>query len=368
MALSVTRLRTIFTNIFGDSDILAIGTALYLAAGSIFLAYVGASPIDLVFGLGSAFTNFIKMAADLMPWWMLPVVAAPIAMSGALRSRLWDQRASLVLSIMMCSVFTVIFGLVKNRMSLAVPFWADEFFTDLDLFLHFGHSPHDLLGWLAPLNTEQLLGFYFSSWVFLATFFPVLLIALDGDRERRRMFIILWMLCWVMLGNVFAMFGMSYGPIFADLFRGGPVEAHRNALELLQRDDARILLGIKMLLWQSYEGKTSMPGSGISAFPSVHVGMATVIGLYISTRGTAVARQLNVPSHLSQAILWGVRFAAILYVATYLVLSVYLGWHYAVDGYASILLIGGAYAVLVARTRIDLVPRRSRLVLWSARG
>ena len=59
-------------------------------------------------------------------------------------------------------------------------------------------------------------------------------------------------------------------------------------------------------------------GSGISAFPSVHLSMATL--------WTIVAFRM------SARLGW----AALVFLLVILVGSVALGWHYAIDGYASI--------------------------------
>ncbi|WP_348626143.1 phosphatase PAP2 family protein [Mesorhizobium sp. LNJC403B00] len=73
------------------------------------------------------------------------------------------------------------------------------------------------------------------------------------------------------------------------------------------------------IVWSGYIGAT--PGSlGISAFPSMHVAMAVLFALYATRR-----------SRLAGLLMWA--FAAIIMVG-----SVVLGWHYAVDGYASVLI------------------------------
>lgn len=343
---------------FRDLRPLALGTVLYLLAGSAFLSHVGADPIDLVGGVGRSVMMFFLLATVLVPWWLLPALAAPVLLSGRLRRKLHQRALPVLLSIVLCSLFTFMFGLVKNRMSLVVPFWADDALTQLDLLLHFGLAPRDLLLWLEPLQIGRLFKLYFNSWVFLATFFPVLLIAFDDNLERRRTFTILWMLCWAGLGNVIALAGMSYGPIFADLFPGGPAPAHQGVLAMLERADASSLLATKMSLWRAYTGESQMLGSGISAFPSVHVGMATVIGLYLARIGADAARSRGAQPRRAAGLRWGGRALGMLNVIFYAVLSVYLGWHYAVDGYASILVIGGLYAALAARLPLR-VPEAS---------
>ena len=66
--------------------------------------------------------------------------------------------------------------------------------------------------------------------------------------------------------------------------------------------------------------QTAIPGlgTGISAFPSLHVGTATVMCLFAWQFG----------------LFW--KTAGMLFVTMILVGSVHLGWHYAIDGYASI--------------------------------
>src|SRR5690606_22316216 len=71
-------------------------------------------------------------------------------------------------------------------------------------------------------------------------------------------------------------------------------------------------------LWHNYAESSAGVGSGISAFPSVHVGVATLTLLYLVER----SRHLLLP---------GIAFLAVI-----LVLSVYTGYHYAIDGYFSI--------------------------------
>jgi membrane-associated phospholipid phosphatase len=60
-------------------------------------------------------------------------------------------------------------------------------------------------------------------------------------------------------------------------------------------------------------------GTGISAFPSIHVAIATLYALV----GWRISRFARVVS--------------LAFLATILVGSIHLGWHYSLDGYASII-------------------------------
>ena len=70
-------------------------------------------------------------------------------------------------------------------------------------------------------------------------------------------------------------------------------------------------------LWTSYTTGKEMLGNGISAMPSMHVSMAVLMALGVSS----LNRKLGI-------LFW--LFALIIYVGSFT-----LGWHYAVDGLVS---------------------------------
>lgn len=72
-------------------------------------------------------------------------------------------------------------------------------------------------------------------------------------------------------------------------------------------------------LWAAHVNAQPIAAAGISAFPSLHLANATLFVLLASQISRFVA------------------VLAIAFCAIILVLSVHLGWHYAVDGYFSIL-------------------------------
>jgi membrane-associated phospholipid phosphatase len=74
-------------------------------------------------------------------------------------------------------------------------------------------------------------------------------------------------------------------------------------------------------LWELQASHRSMVGTGISAFPSLHVAIAFVASLYMIEK----ARWLILP--------------AIFISATTLIGSVYTAYHYAIDGYFSIFVV-----------------------------
>ena len=79
-------------------------------------------------------------------------------------------------------------------------------------------------------------------------------------------------------------------------------------------------LNTQETLWENYLKQDVNIGSGISAMPSMHLSIATL--LYLS------ARQLNS----------AFGYLMLTFLIIILIGSVHLGWHYAIDGYAGILL------------------------------
>ena len=113
---------------------------------------------------------------------------------------------------------------------------------------------------------------------------------------------------------------MRYGPVFYDHFFGGTRFLDlRNALG--STSSGNQTLGYAVYLLDSYQSGEKVFGSGISAMPSVHVAIVVLNALLFST----VSRSLGIAS-------WG--FALLIFIG-----SVYTGWHYALDGYVSAIVV-----------------------------
>lgn len=83
--------------------------------------------------------------------------------------------------------------------------------------------------------------------------------------------------------------------------------------------------GYQQLLWLLHQNHDVAIGSGISAFPSIHVAMVTLYCFF--------AYELN----------HRVGHLALAYLVVIQVSSVLLGWHYAIDGYASMVAVALIY-------------------------
>ncbi|MFV2033804.1 MAG: phosphatase PAP2 family protein, partial [Halocynthiibacter sp.] len=213
-----------------------------------------------------------------------------------------------------------------------VPFYADPFFAELDRVMMGGTDPWELVYAFAEyLPMQVILPVYLKGWALPAIFLPVFLAALDGDRARVNRFLILYVVAWVVLGNILALVGMSAGPVYYDrLIEGAQFGELTAALQQSGVKSAQ-LGQIQENLWTIYAEQGQAIGSGISAFPSVHVAIATVFGLYLAERARLLAP------------------LGLLFVVIILFLSVYTGYHYAIDGYASIAVIVGLWWLLRRR-------------------
>jgi membrane-associated phospholipid phosphatase len=137
----------------------------------------------------------------------------------------------------------------------------------------------------------------------------------------------------IVIGTIFATLFSSVGPIYYDEFyhddKFVPMVRQLQKIDL----DGDVLHYANYLL-RHFKNGTAALGSGISAMPSVHVAVAVLNAYFYSS----VNRKLG-------AFMWA--FAALIMFG-----SVYTGWHYAVDGYVSIIVVSLVwFAVKKAHTK-----------------
>jgi hypothetical protein len=207
------------------------------------------------------------------------------------------------------------FAGVKSLLPDVVPFFADPWLARMDEVLH-GNDPWQYMDAIVPAALMSgLHGFYFLGWA--AAIMSATLAALVMTRlnSLRKQFAWTFLLVWPLLGNVVAAAAMSGGPIFYDLITGQPrfgdLMAHLGATI---QDHGEL----RRLAWSAHLGHVPGHGFAISAFPSLHVAMASMLCLVAFHAGR-----------------WWFH-AALVLLAVILFCSVLFAWHYAVDGYFSI--------------------------------
>ncbi|WP_099825990.1 phosphatase PAP2 family protein [Oceaniglobus indicus] len=252
--------------------------------------------------------------------WAIMLCAAAIFLVP--RQGLAGRVGRALVMVVTASAFFLSFTVIKTSLPFLIPFWADPPMAEIDRVLHFGIDPWRITHALLPNWSPRWFQIYYVAiWLIPALYFPVFLVLLDNDRARIRAYLTLYVWAWVGIGTVFALIFMSAGPVFHDRLLGGTRFAP--LMEVLAEKGflASSLGAIQSLLWDNYVSGSQTLGSGISAFPSVHVALATLIALYVSERW----RLAIVPM--------------VVMVAGYQILSVHLGWHYAIDGYFSIITV-----------------------------
>lgn len=235
-----------------------------------------------------------------------------------LRARLPAIGWAAIASVFIHSGFTIL----KNVMSFITPYFADPVIANVDRVLHFGVDPWVIAHWMGDyLPTTLMIYSYLTIWALPAFALPVIIALTDGDRARMMRTLILYAVAWVFVGNIMAFGGLSVGPVYFDRLLGGDRFAGLT-VALVDSGVASSGIGItQKALWDIYAGHSMAIGSGISAFPSVHVAIATVAAIYMCERSK-----------------WLTPLAATFLFFT-LYLSIFTGYHYAVDGYVSIIVI-----------------------------
>lgn len=241
-----------------------------------------------------------------------------------------------VLLMVLVPLYFYAYTTFKISTNQAKPFLYDHLLERIDSLVHAGDPPWMFL--FPYLSNEQMTlaldklysQGWFISWISIFTW-----MAWTTKRELRWTFFANFSLAWILLGTYMANLLTSAGPCYFDKITRsfGP---YQQLFDHLYAIHERLPLGAlngQNILWAVYQGGDFIQGKGISAMPSMHLSMMTTC--------TLGAWGLN---------RWVGGGYAILTIGI-LVGSVYLGWHYAIDGYVSILLTGVLWYLLAKIAR-----------------
>jgi len=227
-------------------------------------------------------------------------------------------------SLVALPVFLSLFSSFKSLIPLLHPFSWDIPLAELDRRLHFGIDPwrafEPLLAYPSAVRALDFLYhpvwslLLFASWAWLA---------LDRTRPALRLQGLLAIpVVWITVGSVGGMILSSAGPCYFHEVGGDP-DRYAPLLGALAAIDAQAPLisqSAQHALWSLYRSGAIGFGSGVSAMPSVHVASAFLLVLLLRGRS-------------------GAAFAlAAAFLVAICIGSVALGWHYAIDAYAAIVL------------------------------
>ena len=247
----------------------------------------------------------------------------------------------------------VIFMPVFSAMKSAIPLFNsrnwDAAFIAADQVIHGGDT------WLLlqpvfgfPIVTSALSIVYFL-WFFVIYAASIHFCFLSRDRELRAQYFITYFASWTICGVFLATLFASVGPCFVGPLLGD----HRFDEQMAYLREANehypvlILHAQEFLLAARMEASGEL-GGGISAMPSMHVAMATLVALSAARISRAAA-------------VIGFGFLLITVVG-----SVHLAPHYAVDGYVSIAVtlvlwpVAARLARRIVRDAPQAAPRERR--------
>lgn len=200
------------------------------------------------------------------------------------------------------------------------PFSLDELFMKADRVLHLGYHPFELLQpLLGQPAITQLIDIIYYTW-FFAIWITFVWQALHGRGHLREQFLMTFALCWILLGTIAAILLSSAGPVYFAEVTGAtdPYAPLLGYLQSVNEEYPLIALRVRDMLWQAYSGGP-IERAGISAMPSLHISMVVLMAIVGYRVRPAIGIAFSV-------------FALFTFLG-----SVHLGWHYAIDGYVSLI-------------------------------
>lgn len=223
-------------------------------------------------------------------------------------------------------VFMSGFTAFKVLINETLPFTWDNFMAEADAFLHFGRPLYEWVAFDKPEITLLIENAY-SFWGVLLVAVPFFVALRRFDCPRRNRYLLTQIIMMALLGNVAAAIFASGGPFYLEFTATGrnlftPLFDYLRATDPDGKFSAYFF---QKYLWASYQKGTIGFGTGISAFPSIHVGVAFLYVLHFWRSG-----------HI-------LRWASVVFWAVIMVGSVHLGWHYSVDGYFSMAVTAAIY-------------------------
>ncbi len=220
-------------------------------------------------------------------------------------------------------------GSIRSLIPFYNTYYLDQPLVSLDRFIHFGFDPWEITHALfSSVAATMVIDFMYQLWFFALLIYSLWMILNYKLGVTRAKFLVCYVLTWTILGSVLAVIFTAVGPCFYEPVLGssGVYEPLMSRLhEISEINKGQGGPGLHAMknqakLFGYFTDNTIGIGSGITAMPSLHVSFAML--LFLS------ARELNKKAG----------YLSLIYLFFIQVGSVHLGWHYAVDGYISMIL------------------------------
>ena len=223
----------------------------------------------------------------------------------------------IAIGVLAIGAFLVSLSYLKSMITAIVPFWADGILAATDRFMLI----HPQAIAIAIHPALPMLGLFYGLWH--AAHLGGILWVLHWRNGNKGRHILSFMLTWL-IGMFFAYVFSSAGPLFVGLY--DPAIAPESVRKPAE------------FLWANYQARGALVGGGISAFPSLHVGIAAWLAIVLRDRGLG--------------------WLGIAYMLGVFICSVILGWHYVLDG------VGGIGVALLADkvSQSWLSPGKNRIL------
>ena len=238
------------------------------------------------------------------------------------RALLFDlpKCAGFVVGTLLVSVQIGVLTWTKIMLPIATPFWADPLLANLDHAI-FRIDPwriaEALFGWAAPLVDTAYI-----TWAPIKFATLIAVLVLPESRTKTRIMVAYFL---IMASAALGQYLLSSaGPIFyarlglGERFAALPVEPW--------------VATTTSYLWRDYLRAGGEIGGGVSAMPSLHVGIALWVALVVR-------------AYLPRLALLGFAYFALILVG-----SILLGWHYAIDGLVAIAIVAVAWRAAATST------------------
>lgn len=261
-------------------------------------------------------------------WMMLHGVDRPLAATASYIRTNRKRLVSVALIVLLAGMNMVAFMWIKPLLNYLVPFWADPLLASWDRVLFLGHEPWEALSWIK----FPLAGLVYHP-VWFVFMIAALLIAAAAPASPHKSAVLLgYFVLWSLAGPVIHTLLPAAGPVFYERMGYGT--------RFAGLDGGAEATGVANYLWSIYAAKSFGAGSGISAMPSMHVTISTWVVIVFHT----FARRW-LPVALAAWVL-------------IVLLSIALGWHYALDGIVGATAAATCHLALLAVFRLKRAGRR----------
>lgn len=312
-----------------DNAPYVILVGLYVISGAFILPAIGG---EIPYGLGQVYHTPAVLVGVYLTVTALLAIAVDVFMARRRPgdpatwrrlSRRWLGARRIVGALIVLATLPVLLDVLAGyRLALTdvKPFTYDEMFMVWDRWLHFGRHPWE---WLQPIIGHPAVTVfidrgYLYGWILLM-WGCTLWQAVHGREPIRLQYFLAFAASWILLGTIAAIALSSAGPVYFGRVTGLP-DPYLPLIEYLVSVDAQTALGAvddHTRLWDTYK-----TWGGITAMPSMHMAITTVVVLTVIRSSRRLA------------------FIAVPMWIMMMIGSIHLGWHYAIDGYASTVAVG----------------------------